>query len=689
MNKIDREKIVKLHNPVLTGADFTSPLSVGNGDFCFTADITGFQTLYAEYYDNNFPLCTMSTWGWHTEPFSTEVFAPSRDEIQLTEYTSVRGIQKYAVQKYPGNESVYDWFRENPHRLNLCCIQLKENGAAIEVGQVSAIRQELHLFEGHLTSSFCYKNVQFSVITVCDSKTHTVSFSVTARDPESGEEVPFPEMLSVELRFPYGSSKKEASNWGEPLRHRTHISMKTDNFVAIERTLDKDCYYVAVGMKNLTQAAYCGDHKISLSPGVGTSSFEFSCMFSPDKNTALHGVSSFTEVLENSTAFWSSYWKKGGFIDFSQSSDARGFELERRIILSQYLLVIQSCGSVPPQETGLTCNSWYGKYHMEMYPFHTAWAALWGHEELLEKSLPWYNYHLEHAKENARKNNYKGARWPKMIGPDAIDSPSPIATLLVWQQPHILYLLELVYETRKGKDFLEKYRDCVYETAEFMADYVFFNTYTETWNIEGPVIPVQEEHRPEDVKNPAFEVEYWRFGLHIAAEWLERLGEKSPAQWTCVAQNMAPMPFHEGLYTAHDNCPDTFTKYAKDHPSMLMSFGFIPNDRIDALMMQRTLQKVIDCWDYESLWGWDFAIMTLTAQRLGYNSRAVDLLLTETSKNAYTVSGNNRQSDRKDLPLYLPGNGSLLLACAHLAAHGAFSQNGFCVRYENLRSLYN
>lgn len=62
----------------------------------------------------------------------------------------------------------------------------------------------------------------------------------------------------------------------------------------------------------------------------------------------------------------------------------------RRVILSQYLLIINDSGYIPPAETGLTCNSWYGKAHLEMHYWHMAWAALWGHPELLERSFDWY-----------------------------------------------------------------------------------------------------------------------------------------------------------------------------------------------------------------------------------------------------------------------------------------------------------
>lgn len=139
-----------------------------------------------------------------------------------------------------------------------------------------------------------------------------------------------------------------------------------------------------------------------------------------------------------------------------ESADPRAKELERRIVLSQYLSAVQCSGSLPPQETGLTCNSWYGKFHLEMHPSHSAWMPLWNRGELLERSLPWYRDHLPQAEWNAAKNGYRGARWPKMVGTEGIDSPSPIATLLIWQQPHIIWLLELLYRAAPREEFLRE-----------------------------------------------------------------------------------------------------------------------------------------------------------------------------------------------------------------------------------------
>ncbi len=45
---IDREALVRRHNVVVRKVDFVAPLTVGNGGFAFTADITGLQAFAAE-----------------------------------------------------------------------------------------------------------------------------------------------------------------------------------------------------------------------------------------------------------------------------------------------------------------------------------------------------------------------------------------------------------------------------------------------------------------------------------------------------------------------------------------------------------------------------------------------------------------------------------------------------------------
>lgn len=207
------------------------------------------------------------------------------------------------------------------------------------------------------------------------------------------------------------------------------------------------------------------------------------------------------------------------------------------------------------------------------------------------------------------------------------------------------------------------------------------------------MIPVKECHKETDVLNPAFEIEYWRVTLLIAAKWAERLGEALDPKWLEVAEHMAELTEENGVYLAHEKCNTTFTKFHKDHPSMLGAYGLIGGDRIEREVMRETLHLVEKCWDYPTLWGWDFALMAMTAVRLDEPETAVELLLKDTPKNCYLVSGNNMQVGRKDLPLYLPGNGSLLLAAAIMTAGyegceretPGFPDNGeWTVEFENI-----
>jgi len=197
---------------------------------------------------------------------------------------------------------------------------------------------------------------------------------------------------------------------------------------------------------------------------------------------------------------------------------------------------------------------------------------------------------------------------------------------------------------------------------------------------------VQERYDPRETRDPAFEVAYWRFGLELALRWAERAGEPAWEKWRDAAEHMAPPPLRQGLYIAHANRPDTFDAVTEDHPSMLQCLGLLPGPEIDRAAMAATLDRVLAVWDESSLWGWDFAVLAMTAARLGRPDQAADLLMRETGKNTYVASGNNRQVGRSDLPLYLPGNGSLLLAAALLAAEDSFPrEDGWHWRSEGLQ----
>jgi hypothetical protein len=106
----------------------------------------------------------------------------------------------------------------------------------------------------------------------------------------------------------------------------------------------------------------------------------------------------------------------------------------------------------------------------------------------------------------------------------------------------------------------------------------------------------------------------------------------------------------------------------EDHPSMLMAYGWIPRSpQIQPTAMAATLDAVWDTWDLQSTWGWDYPVMSMTATRLSDLRRAVDALLIPSPKNTFLPNGHAPQRPGF-LSLYLPANGGLLAAVAHLSA---------------------
>src|SRR6185503_18351932 len=94
----------------------------------------------------------------------------------------------------------------------------------------------------------------------------------------------------------------------------------------------------------------------------------------------------------------------------------------------------------------------------------------------LEKSLDYYLRILPRAEGTARKQGYTGARWPKMTSPSGAESPSPVGPFLIWQQPHPIFYAELCYRVHPDRATLEKFKDVVMQTAEFMASYPEWET---------------------------------------------------------------------------------------------------------------------------------------------------------------------------------------------------------------------
>jgi hypothetical protein len=679
---IDRAALVNRHSPVLRQFDPLSPLSVGNGEFAFTADVTGLQT-FPEVYEQETPLCAMSQWGWHSAPPP-----PGLDPkgLRLVQFDTFGRQVGYAVSA-DGQNELYNWLRENPHRLHLGRVALrltKSGGGDAQIADITDIEQRLDLWTGVLISRFKFEGKPVTVKTAAHPALDLLAVSIESPLIAEGR-------LAVRFAFPYGSPSMQAADWKQTEKHKTEVTRQTPNYVELRRQLDADRYFAAINWNVQAEFTVEKPHHFILAPAKRDSTMEFTVAFSKSPIT---GATSAAATFSASAAHWNRFWTAGGAIELAESKDHRAAELERRIVLSQYLTAIQCSGSIPPQETGLTVNSWYGKFHLEMHWWHAAHFALWNRTPMLEKSLGWYDRTLPAARDLARSQGYAGARWPKMVGPQGADSPSPIGPLLIWQQPHPISYAELCYLSHPNRRTLEHYRSIVFESAEFMASFAHFDSQAQRYALGPPVIPAQENHPPRETWNPTFELAYWSYGLKTAQRWRERLGMKRNPKWDQVISKLSPLPAKDGVYLAHENCPQTYTERNHDHPSMLAALGVLAGDGVDREIMRRTLHKTMKEWKWDQTWGWDYPMTAMTAARLGETGMAVDALLLKSEKNRYLPNGHNWQ--RKNLPCYLPGNGGLLYAVAMMAAGwrgapashapGFPSDGSWTIRWEKLNA---
>lgn len=656
---INRRELVKRHNPALKELNLFSPLSVGNGEFAFSADITGFQT-FSEEYNEAMPLCTQSQWGWHTTPVGKGKYSYERRDLKLKQYDLGSRKVGYATSS-EGQSDIYNWLRVNPHRLHLGKIGLeitKADGNRVKIEDINEIDQTLDMWSGMLTSKYSVEGEPVLIKTCCHPGKDAVAFSISSPLVEKKK-------LKIEIKFPYGSPNKNAADWNSDEKHSTEIVKSDSDSIELLRILDNNRYFVSITFSRGAIINRTGRNSFVVEQLSGC---ELECSLLFTSSVPRVKAPLFSEVAFESEKHWEKYWNYGGMIELAESIDERALELERRIVLSQYLTAIQCAGSLPPQETGLTCNSWYGKFHLEMHWWHAAHFPLWGRAELLEKSMWWYKSILPKARELAEEQGYKGARWPKMLAHDGIDCPSPIAPLLIWQQPHPIYYAELSYRAHSDKNTLEMYGDIVLESAEFMASFAKYDKDRDCYNLGPVLIPAQENHKPETTINPTYELEYWRFGLKVANEWRKRLGLSLEPLWEEIAEKLAPLPVKDGVYLAQENCPDTYTKFNYDHPSMVGALGLLAGAKVDKKIMLNTLNKINEEWNFNEVWGWDFPMMAMTAARLGEPELAIKALLMDAPKNEYLPNGHNRQGTRADLPLYLPGNGGLLIAVSMMAA---------------------
>ena len=672
---IDREAVVKRHRVCTTGTLLKSPAQVGNGKFAFGMDITGLQTFV--------PFNTLSDWSWHSFPLPEGMRAEDYRPVVVETHG-----KKIAYElRNPDQPELSEWLTKNPHRYNLGRIGfrlLREDGTEAREIDLGNARQEIDLWTGVVYSRFELNRKEVKVRTVCHPDKDMIGVSIESELLNDGN-------MSIYLDFPYPDGryfKHYIGRYDTISCHTSTFEKLAPNSVRIARTMDDTHYYATLDWTGPATFSRESEkaHTFLLQPRH-TSTFSFTCCFSPEPVADV--TESVASIERKSAASWEKYWRSGAAVDLSGSKDPRWLELERRIVLSQYLMRANESGLFPPQESGLVNNGWFGRFHFEMIWWHGVHYGLWNRMECFDNYLNVYKDFMPKALERAKSEGRSGARWPKCTGNFNREWPGSAHAYLIWHEPHPIYFAEMQYRQKPAPETLEKWKDVVLNTADYMADYLFYDKKTKQYVLGPPVVVVSENTDPLQTINPIFELGYFRYGLRTALEWADRLGlsEKRTKKWKDVLSKMAPLPVADGVYTTYEGIPDMWTKYTYEHPALTGVYGMLPGDGVDQPTFKRTLEKVSKEWQFNRIWGWDFPMLAMAAARTGQPALAIDMLMHPSAGFQFDEHG---LATGGPFP-YFPSNGALLTAVAMMCggwdgsegeAPGFPKDGSWTVRYE-------
>lgn len=672
---IDREAVVKRHRVCTTGTLLKSPAQVGNGKFAFGMDITGLQTFV--------PFNTLSDWSWHSFPLPEGMRAEDYRPVVVETHG-----KKIAYElRNPDQPELSEWLTKNPHRYNLGRIGfrlLREDGTEAREIDLGNARQEIDLWTGVVYSRFELNRKEVKVRTVCHPDKDMIGVCIESELLNDGN-------MSIYLDFPYPDGryfKHYIGRYDTISGHTSTFEKLAPNSVRIARTMDDTHYYATLdwtGPATFSRESE-KEHTFLLQPRH-TSTFSFTCCFSPEPVADV--TESVASIERKSAVSWEKYWRSGAAVDLSGSKDPRWLELERRIVLSQYLMRANESGLFPPQESGLVNNGWFGRFHFEMIWWHGVHYGLWNRMECFDNYLNVYKDFMPKALERAKSEGRSGARWPKCTGNFNREWPGSAHAYLIWHEPHPIYFAEMQYRQKPVPETLEKWKDVVLNTADYMADYLFYDKKTKQYVLGPPVVVVSENTDPLQTINPIFELGYFRYGLRTALEWADRLGlsEKRTKKWKEVLSKMAPLPVADGVYITYEGIPDMWTKYTYEHPALTGVYGMLPGDGVDQPTFKRTLEKVSKEWQFNRIWGWDFPMLAMAAARTGQPALAIDMLMHPSAGFQFDEHG---LATGGPFP-YFPSNGALLTAVAMMCggwdgsegeAPGFPKDGSWTVRYE-------
>lgn len=594
-----KSDIIK-YNLKFNHIDSKNPVTIGNGDFAITLDQTGTQSLYEIYKD--IPLSTMSNKNW---------FYKDKKDIKPS-YVDGKAYMLFNLDNDPN----YQTNRQYPFKYSFMQILLYDNDKLIDMNNIKDVKQELELYKGIVTSSFNYK----------EKNNKTTSFIYQDHDEFNFKLQS--DNLNLALKFNYPSYTKN----GYRLDILPNVLVKEDRITLLY------------------------DDKNSLSFKLKSSSkyqiVENTLIF--DDNNVSFSLA-LDEIKEGKLL--DEFWKCDNGIIIDNE------ELVKKMVLSKYLLHVNSTGIYPPQESGLTYNCWNSKFHLEMHLIHSLWNIYNNHVGDLVKSFDYYLSIMPSSLKRASLNGYKGLRFPKMTGPDGEDSPSNIGPLLIWQAPHILFMLQEIYYLYNKENIIKKYEPLISGTIDFMIS--FLTLKDSKYQMLDPLLEACESIPLDRCQNPSFELEYWRYTLERQPKIDTVLYGHQRYDYLDITSKIITPKEDDGIYLKTYGVIDKYDLY-KDHPTEGFLMSFFKSKIVDKEKMVKTIDYILKNMDLSSYWGWDFPFLGLSLLNCGEIEKSIEVTQLNTINNQYLYNGYNT-SPRDDLKAYLPGNGAFLIYYYYLS----------------------
>lgn len=594
-----KSDIIK-YNLKFNHIDSKNPVTIGNGDFAITLDQTGTQSLYEIYKD--IPLSTMSNKNW---------FYKDKKDIKPS-YVDGKAYMLFNLDNDPN----YQINRQYPFKYSFMQILLYDNDKLIDINNIKDVKQELDLYKGIVTSSFNYKEKINKTISFIYQDHDEFNFKLQSDN------------LNLALKFNYPSYTKN----GYRLDILPNVLVKEDRITL----LYDDKNSLSFKLKSLSKYQIV----------------ENTLIF--DDNNVSFSLA-LDEIKEGKLL--DEFWKCDNGIIIDNE------ELVKKMVLSKYLLHVNSTGIYPPQESGLTYNCWNSKFHLEMHLIHSLWNIYNNHVGDLVKSFDYYLSIMPSSLKRASLNGYKGLRFPKMTGPDGEDSPSNIGPLLIWQAPHILFMLQEIYYLYNKENIIKKYEPLISGTIDFMIS--FLTLKDSKYQMLDPLLEACESIPLDRCQNPSFELEYWRYTLERQPKIDTVLYGHQRYDYLDITSKIITPKEDDGIYLKTYGVIDKYDLY-KDHPTEGFLMSFFKSKIVDKEKMVKTIDYILKNMDLSSYWGWDFPFLGLSLLNCGEIEKSIEVTQLNTINNQYLYNGYNT-SPRDDLKAYLPGNGAFLIYYYYLS----------------------